>query len=93
MQNRGLLNRNNGFQDRIPLYLHGDKGYPNLSWMLTPHKEDGREHSLLEQLFNKRHRRAISAVENTFGMMKEDWRELLVKTNMHVSIVPNMFVY
>ena len=26
-------------------------------------------------------------------MMKEDWRELLAKTDIHVNIVPDMFVY
>jgi hypothetical protein len=31
-------------------------------------------------------------VKNAFGMMKEDWRELLAKTDMHVSIVLNMFI-
>jgi hypothetical protein len=31
-------------------------------------------------------------VKNAFGMMKEDWRELLAKTDIHVNIVPDMFV-
>lgn len=61
--------------------------------MLIPHKNDGRQHSILEQLFDKQHRRARSVVKNAFGMMKEGWRELLAKTDMHVSIVLNMFVW
>jgi hypothetical protein len=55
MQNRGFLNRNIGFQGGIPPYFLGNKGYPDLSWMLIPHKDDGRKHSVLEQLFKKQH--------------------------------------
>jgi hypothetical protein len=31
-----------GSQDGFPPYLMADKGYPLLSWMMTPFKEDGQ---------------------------------------------------
>lgn len=36
-----------GSQDGLPPYLFEDKGYPLLSWLMTPHKEDGEHHSIL----------------------------------------------
>jgi hypothetical protein len=33
------FNLEKGCQDGIPLYLFGDKGYPFLDWILTPHRE------------------------------------------------------
>jgi hypothetical protein len=36
-----------GSQHGLPPYLFEDKGYPTLSWLMTPHKKDGEHHSIL----------------------------------------------
>jgi hypothetical protein len=88
---RGLMSVESGYQDGIPPYLLGDKGYPLLSWIITPFKDDGHPRSLAEAYFNKRHRRGRSVVENAFGLLKENWREMGRKTDLHISIVPDVF--
>jgi hypothetical protein len=75
VMHRGLLSTTTGSQDGFPPYLLADKGYPLLSWMMTPFKEDGEPRSLAQTLYNRRHRRGRSVVENTFGLMKENWRK------------------
>jgi hypothetical protein len=87
---RRLMHIENGCQDAIPPYLLGDKGYPLTSWLLTPFKEEGEPRSVAEELYNKRHRQGRSVVENAFGLMKMNWREMLGKTALHVEIVPDV---
>jgi hypothetical protein len=58
---------------------------------MTPFREDGEDRSVAESLYNKRHRCGCSVVENTFGLMKVNWREMLVKTDLQVHIVPVIF--
>jgi hypothetical protein len=87
---RGLMHTDSGCQDVIPPYLLVDKGYPLASWFLTPFKEEGEPRSVVEELYNKRHRRGRSVVENAFGLMKTNWREMLGKTSLSVEIVPDV---
>jgi hypothetical protein len=35
------MNVDSGYQDGIPPYLLGDKGYPLLNWIIVPFKSDG----------------------------------------------------
>jgi hypothetical protein len=88
---RGLMSAESGYQEGITPYLLGDKGYPLLSWIMVPFKDDGQPRSLAETYFNKRHRRGRSVVENAFELLKENWREMGRKTDLHVSIVPDVF--
>jgi hypothetical protein len=88
---RGLMNADSGFQDGIPPYLLGDKGYPLLNWIIVPFKSDGQPRSLAETYFNRSHRRGRSVVENSFGLLKENWREMRKKIDLHVTIVPDVF--
>jgi hypothetical protein len=47
----GFFDMDAGSQDALPPYLFENKG-PLLSWLMTPHKEDGEHHSILELLYN-----------------------------------------
>jgi hypothetical protein len=88
---RGLMNVDAGYQEGIPPYLLGNKGYPLLSWLIVPIKDDGQPCSLAETYFNKRHWRGRSIVENAFGLLKENWREMGKKSELHVTLIPDMF--
>jgi hypothetical protein len=58
-----------GSQHEFPLYILGDKGYPLISWIMTPFKEDVN-HTILKFLYNKKHKRGQSVVENSFEILK-----------------------
>jgi hypothetical protein len=95
---RRLLHVDSGYQEGIPPYLLANKGYllankgyllankgyPLLLWMMTPFKDDGRPRSLAESYYNKHYRRGRSVVENAFGLLKENWREISEKTELDV---------
>jgi hypothetical protein len=49
-QHGGLFDMTTRSQDGMQPYLHGDNGYPFLSWLMTPHKKEGEHHSILELL-------------------------------------------
>ena len=68
-----LMSIEKGSLEGFPPYLFGDKEYPFLSWIMTPFKDDGQSRSLAEILYNNKHRRGRSVVENAFGILKENW--------------------
>ena len=73
-------------------YLFGDEGYPCLKWIMTPYKETGTaRHSLLELLYNKWHKRGRSVVVYAFGVMKKTFCEMLGTSELHISILPDVF--
>jgi hypothetical protein len=78
-------------QNGIPPYLLGNKGYPLLPWLMTLHKEDGEVHSVLQLLYNHKHKKGKSIVENAFDILKQTFKELLEKTKLHIIIVFNVF--
>jgi hypothetical protein len=90
VRDRRLMHVESGYQEGYPPYLLADKGYQNLAWMLTPFKHDGQPLAVAEVLYNRRHRRGRSVVENAFGLLKESWRELLHKTELHITVVPDV---
>lgn len=67
----GFFNMVVGSQDGLPPYLLRDKGYPLLPWFMTSHKENGKHHSILEILYNHKHKCGRSVVENAFGILKQ----------------------
>jgi hypothetical protein len=76
------MHPDNGCLEVVPLFLLANKGYPLLSWLMTPFHEDGENRSVAKSLYNRRHRRGRLVVENAFGLMKENWREMLGKTEL-----------
>lgn len=72
-------------------YIIGDLGYPLLPWLMVPHKSQGQL-SLSERLFNRRLRRGRCVVENTFGILKQSFRELLVKSDLQVTFLPDVIL-
>jgi hypothetical protein len=89
----GLMSTDGGYQEGVTPYLLGDKGYPLLSWIMVPFKDNGQPRSPAQTYYNKRHRRGRSVVENAFGLLKENWREMGKKTDLHITIVPDVFYY
>jgi len=70
-------------------YLLGDLGYPLLSWLMVPHR-GVRNLSLSEALFNKKLRSGRYLVENALGILKHSFRELLVKSELHLAFLPDV---
>jgi hypothetical protein len=70
-------------------YLLGDSGYPLLPWLMVPHR-NVRNLSVLETLFNRKLRRGRCVVKNAFGILKQTFRELLVKSELDVVFLPDV---
>lgn len=60
----------------IPLLILGDPTYPLMSWLMKCYPETGCL-SPEESHFNYQQSRAKMVVENTFGILKGQWRCLL----------------
>jgi hypothetical protein len=63
-QFQGMFNVNKATKG-IPPYLLGDNGYPLINWIMAPFKKN-RYHMILKLLYNRKHGRGQSIVENTF---------------------------
>ena len=85
-----LFDRVNG-DDGFSPFLIGDSGYPLLPWLMVPHRGPWQL-SLAQQLFNRRLRRGRCVVENAFGILKQTFRELLVKSQFHITFLPDVIV-
>ena len=70
-------------------YLLRDSGYPLLPWLLVPHRGQGNL-PIVDSLFNKKLRRGRGIVENAFGILKQTFRELLVKSDLSVTFLPDV---
>jgi hypothetical protein len=66
----GLFEIGRASQNGFAPYLLGDKGYPLISWIMTPYKEEGH-HFFLKLMYNKKHKRDHFVVENAFGILKK----------------------
>ncbi len=90
-QHMGLFDITRGSQHEFPHYILGDKGYPLISWIMTPFKEDAN-HTILKFLYNKKHKRGQSVVQNSFGILKITLRELLRKSKLGVTFLLDVFI-
>ncbi len=83
----GLFNAERGCQNGIPPYMLGDKGYPLLDWLVTPHQEES-DHKVLQQVFNRKHKQGKSIVKNAFWDLQENHG----KIDMHVLLIPDSII-
>jgi hypothetical protein len=81
-----------GSQNGFFPYLLVGKRYPLLPWIMTLHKE-GQQYSILELLYNKKHKCGCLIVESVFGVLKKSFKELLCKTNLDVTLVLDGFTW
>lgn len=80
-------------QEGFSPYLSADKGYPLLPWLMTPHREvPNRERSYADRLYNRKLRKGRSVVEHAFGILKQCFRELGGKSDLHVTFLPDVIV-
>jgi hypothetical protein len=75
--------------DGFTPYLLGDSGYPLLPWLMVPHR-NARNCTVLERLYNKKLRKGRCVVKNAFGILKQTFRELLVKSDLDVVFLPDV---
>lgn len=88
-----MFNFEHGSQIGIHPYLIGDKGYLFLLWLMIPHKKFvNTRHTILKATFNKHLSKGRNIVENAFGIVKKTFRELLLKSNLHLIFLPSVVI-
>jgi hypothetical protein len=75
--------------DGFSPYLLGDSGYLLMPWLMVPHLFHCRM-SVLESIYNKHLRAGRYVVENAFGILKQTWRELLIKSDQGMTFMPDL---
>ena len=71
-------------------YILDDEGYPNLSWLIVPYKNIGRQLIQKQTYFNLKHSQTRIKVEQAFGLLIGRWRCLLHNLEVSFEIVSHI---
>ena len=76
----------------FPPYLVADKGYPLLSWCITPFRMGpmGLPLSREEAWFNRKHSSTCMSVERGFGILKARFKEIGTKSSLKLDFMPTV---
>ena len=76
----------------FPPYLVVDRGYPLLSWCITPFRMGpmGVPLSREEVWFNRKHSSTRMSVEMTFGILKARFKEIGTKSSLKLDFMPTV---
>ena len=76
----------------FPPYIVANRGYPLLSWCITPFKMGpmGLPLSNEEAWFNRKHSSTRMSVERAFGILKARFKEIGTKTSMKLDFLPTV---
>ena len=76
----------------FPPYIVADRGYPLLSWCITPFKMGpmGVPLSREEVWFNTKHSSTRMSVERAFGILKSRFKEIGTKSSLKLDFLPTV---
>ena len=76
----------------FPPYIVADRGYPLLSWCITPFKKGPMGLPLLreEAWFNRKHSSTRMSVERGFGILKARFKEIGSKSLLKLNFLPTV---
>ena len=76
----------------FPPYLVADRGYPLLSWCITPFKMGpmGLPLTQEEAWFNRKHSSTRMSVERGFGILKSRFKEIGTKSSLKLDFLPTI---
>ena len=76
----------------FPPYVLADRGYPLLSWCITPFKKGpmGTPLSREEAWFNRKHSSTRMSVERGFGILKARFKDIGNKSSLKLDFLPTV---
>ena len=76
----------------FPPYIVADRGYPLLSWCITPFKMGPMGVPLTDEevWFNRKHSSTRMCVERAFGILKARFKEIGTKSALKLDFVPTV---
>ena len=76
----------------FPPYIVADRGYPLLSWCITPFKMGpmGMPLANEEVWFNRKHSSTRMCVERAFGILKARFKEISGKSSLKLNFLPTV---
>ena len=76
----------------FPPYIVADRGYPLLSWCITPYRigPTGMPITNEENWFNRKHSSTRMSVERSFGILKGRFKEIGGKSSLKLEFLPTV---